>query len=285
MDHTYDSMFYHEGEFIGGLDESGVSDIAGPLVAACVILPKIDIHKHDLKILEINDSKQIPEKYRKQHAETVWKVATAIGIGEVSPTEIDYLGKYAAIRLAMLRAIAACKKTGTHKQLTPDYLLIDGELLIPTPIRNKVIKKGDAKSLSIAAASIVAKVYRDDIMLKLHSEYPEYDWASNKGYPCENQFVGIDKIGIQMGIHRTKFWPFTENPKLNANEKELWRKRRHHWRAVTEGKLFTDLGGLEWTSKSKLTKHLTNLKDLQEKVQPILSERVSKVKPTSTSCS
>lgn len=273
MDYTFDSMFYHEGEFIGGLDESGVSDIAGPLVAACVILPKIDIHKHDLKILEINDSKQIPEKYRKQHAEVVWNVATAIGIGEVNPIEIDYIGKYAAIRLAMLRAISACKKPGTGKHIKPDFLLIDGELAIPTPIKNKVIKKADAKSLSVAAASIIAKVYRDDLMVKLHEHYPFYDWESNKGYPCENQFKGIDSQGIQVGIHRTKFWPFIENPKLSPTEKEFWRKRRAHWRAVTEARLFTELGGVQWTSKSKLTKHLTSLTSLQEKAQQTISER------------
>ena len=285
MDHTYDSMFYSEGEFIGGLDETGVSDIAGPLVAACVILPKIDIHMHDLKILEINDSKQIPEKYRKQHAEVVWKVATAIGIGEVSPSEIDYIGKYAAIRLAMLRAISACKKTGTKKILVPDFLLIDGELSIPTPIKNKVIKKGDSKSLSIAAASIVAKVYRDEIMIKLHDEYPHYDWVSNKGYPCENQYKGLDTHGIVPGIHRIKFWPFQENPRLNQEEREMWKARRNQWRAVTEARLFKELGGEEWTTKSKLTKHLTRLKNLQDRAQLTPLEQKLPENPMNGSCS
>ena len=265
MDYTYDSMYYSKGNLIAGLDESGVSDIAGPLVAACVILPKIDIHQHDLKILEVNDSKQIPEQYRKKHAEVIFNVALGIGIGEVTPTEIDYLGKYAAIRLAMLRAINACKKPGGKKQMVPDYLLIDGDLKLPTDIPQKLIPKGDSKSLAIASASIIAKVYRDEIMINLHEQFPEYNWASNKGYPCEPHFNGIDQIGVQLGLHRIKLWPFVENPKLSNEEKEIWRQRRNRWRTVTQARMFKELGGNEWTSKSKLTKHLIKLKNLQAK--------------------
>lgn len=249
MDNTYDKMFYHEGEYIGGVDESGVSDIAGPLVAACVILPKIDLHKEDLRIFEINDSKQIPERYRKQHAEIVWQVALAIGIGEVHPYEIDYLGKNASIKLAMLRAVAACTKTTTSKtHIQPDFLLIDGHFSLNIDIRQKPIERGDEKSLSIAAASVVAKVYRDEIMIRYHEKYPYYDWASNKGYPCENQFKGIDKHGIQIGIHRIKYWPFIPQRIIKEN-RYAWKRRRLLWKKVTED----HLGGI-WkqqdTSKS-----------------------------------
>lgn len=276
MDYTFDSMYYSKGELIGGIDESGVSDIAGPLIAACVILPRIDVQVHDLRILEINDSKQIPEKYRLQHAEVIWQVATAIGIGEVSPAEVDYLGKYASIRLAMLRAIAACKKPGTQTAMSPDFLLVDGELELPTEIPSETIVRGDAKSLSIAAASIVAKVYRDSLMIKLHEQYPQYGWDSNKGFPCETHFAGLDKTGAQLGIHRTKYWPFVENARLNQEEKEFWRNRRNSWRSMTEARLFMELGGTEWTSKSKLSRHLTSLKSLQEKALQQNSEKKSK---------
>ena len=279
MDYTYDSMFYNNGDFIGGVDESGVTDCAGPLIAACVILPKIDVQVHDLRILEINDSKQIPEKYRLQHAEVIWKVATAIGIGEVSPVEVDYLGKYASIRRAMLRAVAACKKTGTKKLITPNFLLIDGELDLPTDIPFKTIVKGDTKSLSIAAASIVAKVYRDSLMVKLHEQYPYYAWDSNKGFPCEAQFAGLDLHGAQLGIHRTRYWPFVENSKLNQDERGFWKNRRNSWRALTEGRLFKELGGTEWTSKSKLSRHLTSLKNLQEKALQNSLEKKLKLNP------
>lgn len=233
MDNTFDKMFYNRGDFIGGIDESGVSDIAGPLVSACVILPKIDIHKHDLRIFEVNDSKKIPEKYRKQHAEVVWQVAQAIGIGEVTPSEFDYLGKEASIRLSMMRAIAACRKTTTKKQMIPDFILIDGNLKLPTSIKHKVLSKADTKSLSVAAASVVAKVYRDDIMINLDKKFPFYDWVNNKGYPCENHFRGIDEYGIEMGVHRTRSWPFTENRKYSENKSE-WRKRRAKWKIMTE---------------------------------------------------
>jgi ribonuclease HII len=229
-------MYYGEGDHIGGVDEAGVSDIAGPLVAACVVLPRIDLHLHDLRIFEVNDSKKIPERYRKQHAEVVWQVALGIGIGSVYPPEIDYLGKYSAIRLAMLRAIAACSTAASKKQLTPDFLLIDGELTLPTPIRHKLIRGGDAKSLCIAAASVVAKVYRDEIMIRLHEEHPEYSWIDNKGYPCENQFVGLDQSGLQIGVHRARYWPFVRSGKAAWETKE-WAERRALWKRVTEQRL------------------------------------------------
>lgn len=247
MDNTFDKMYYNHGELIGGVDESGVSDIAGPLVAACVILPKIDLHRDDLRIFEVNDSKKIPEMYRKQHAEIVWQVALGIGIGEVYPAEIDYFGKYASISLAMLRAIAACRKTSASKaSLTPDFLLIDGELPVHTKIKHQKLLHADEKSLCVAAASIVAKVYRDDIMKKYHDQYPYYGWDSNKGYPCEDHFKGIDTHGVQIGIHRIRSWPFVPGTKIE--EARSWKRRRSKWRDVTEARCGKDLGDI-WMPK------------------------------------
>jgi ribonuclease HII len=233
VDNTFDKMYYPEGDLIAGIDESGVSDIAGPLVAACVILPKIDIHRDDLRIFEIDDSKQIPEKYRKGHAEVIWQTALGIGIGECLPSEIDFLGRLESIRLAMYRAISACK-TPKGKDISPNYILVDkvDKLKLSLTIPHRQIEGGDTKSLCIAAASIVAKVYRDDIMIRLHERFPWYGWISNKGYPCKNHFEGLDSHGIQLGVHRTRRWPFKRSPKLQEDRK-LWDKRRLQWRMVT----------------------------------------------------
>lgn len=240
MDQTFDKMYFDQGDLIGGIDESGVSDIAGPLIASCVILPKVNLQKDDLRIFEVNDSKKIPEKYRRQHAEVIWEVATAIGIGEVTPEEVDYLGKHISITLAMKRAITACRRTGSRKTATPDFLIVDGTLPVNTQIPQKPIKQADTKSLCVAAASIVAKVYRDEAMIALHRQYPFYDWISNKGYPCENHFRGLDKHGVRLGVHRIKSWPFVSHPKYPEN-KNKWRSRRQRWRRITEARLENEL--------------------------------------------
>lgn len=233
MDNTFDKMYYNEGSLIAGIDESGVSDIAGPLVAACVILPKIDLQKDDLRIFEVNDSKQIPEKYRDKHAEVIWQTAMAIGIGEVQPSEIDYLGRLSAIHVAMFRAVSACRDA-RGKTVRPDFILIDrvDSKYLPLNIKQLHVEQGDTKSLCIAAASIVAKVYRDKIMLRLHERYPQYDWISNKGYPCEAHFRGMDSHGVQIGIHRIKRWPFIKNPSL-PEDRSKWEQRRKLWKKVT----------------------------------------------------
>jgi ribonuclease HII len=222
LDNVFDSMYYDRGDLIGGIDEAGVVDIAGPLVAACVVLPKINISRDDLRIFEVNDSKKIPEKYRKRHAETVWQVAVGIGIGEVSPIEVDYFGSAAAIKLAMVRAVVACKATTSGVHVKPDFLLIDGTHKINFPLPQEVIAKGDSKSLSIASASIVAKVYRDELMIKLAHQFPRYDWASNKGHDCKDQFAGMDHYGVELGVHRIRTWPFIARE--NKKRSEAWKK-------------------------------------------------------------
>lgn len=251
MDNTFDKMYYHEGALIAGVDESGVSDIAGPLVAACVILPKIDVRKDDLRIFEINDCKQIPERIMTGHAEIIWQTALGIGIGEVTPEEYDYLGRISATKLAMFRAVAACKSPSGGKSVVPDFVMVDKcELVkIPITVRQALIPEGDTKSLCIAAASIVAKVYRDGIMRKLHEAYPYYDWISNKGFPCEAHYQGLDKHGAQLGIHRFKKWPFKHLPKYKEEQK-TWERRRAKWRQMTLHTLQKDIDSKLYSSKT-----------------------------------
>lgn len=272
MDNTFDKKFYSSSEFIAGIDETGVSDIAGPLVAACVILPKIDIEKHNIKIFEISDSKKIPEKYREAHAAIVFNSAIAIGIGEVSAFECSVIGKELATKLAMNRSISSCKNIQTKEIIKPDLLLIDGNINIDTDIKNEQIVKGDEKSLSIAAASVIAKVYRDQIMLSLHNEYPYYGWDSNKGYPCENQFIGLDSNGYVNGVHRLGFWPFKKSY-LETEKKttEYWKIRRKLWEVVTKRKI------LEGEQRcSKLEKSNNQLLTLLEGLKISLESKTQK---------
>jgi len=249
VDNTFDRLYFGEGNLIAGIDESGVSDIAGPLVAACVILPKIEVHKDDLRIFEVDDSKKIHERYRKKHAEVIWQTAIGIGIGEVSPAEVDCLGRHAATRLAMFRSVLACRTTVKNKLVKPDFLLIDHApgVYAPVSIAQKLIESGDEKSLCIAAASVVAKVYRDEIMVRLHERFPFYDWINNKGYPCEAHFQGIDSHGIQTGIHRVQRWPFRRTPNVKEETKK-WKQRRQKWRQATERALGREIDGSLWTT-------------------------------------
>jgi len=255
LDNTFDKMYYNEGSLIAGIDESGVSDIAGPLVAACVILPHIDIQKDDLRIFEVDDSKKIPEKYRKQHAEVIWQSAVAIGIGEVQPSDVDYFGVIESTKLAMYRAIAACRSVAKGKLIVPDFLMIDkiNNFHLNVKPRQILIEQGDSKSLCIASASIVAKVYRDEIMTKLHNNFPYYDWISNKGYPCENHFKGIDTHGVQVGVHRIKRWPFIKNPSLQEDH-ALWERRRKLWKKVTLKAQQMDASSELWATKPQYLK-------------------------------
>lgn len=236
MDNTFDKLFYDKG-VLAGIDESGVSDIAGPLVAACVILPQINVRKDDLAIFDVNDSKTVPEKHRKKLAEVIHQFAIGIGIGVVNPDEIDYLKKHRAINLGMYRALANCRNADDEKVI-PDFILVDGkERVKEIKIPQEAIVKADEKSLCVAAASIIAKVYRDSIMAELHTKYPYYMWNKNKGYPCEDQFQGLDKHGIVFGVHRVMTWPFLPAAK---KETQAWANRRRKWKQATENLLHLD---------------------------------------------
>jgi ribonuclease HII len=229
MDQTYDRLFFSRGEFVAGVDESGVSDIAGPLIAACVVLPLVSLDSEDIRIFAVDDSKKIKEKYLEGHTKTILSVAIGVGIGEVSATEVDQFGRHRAGVLAMIRAIKRCQ-TRDHTPVIPDLLLIDGQIRLPLTTEQEQIVDGDSKSLSVASASIVAKYHRNTLMKGYHSQFPMYHWDANKGFPCEHHFRGLDNYGIQLGIHRTRSWPI--HPDRKRDTPEII-NRREKWKDVT----------------------------------------------------
>ncbi|MCT4594961.1 MAG: ribonuclease HII [Anaeromicrobium sp.] len=178
-------------DIIGGIDEAGRGPLAGPVVAACVVLPK------NIFIEGINDSKKISPKKRDELFEIISKNALDIGIGIVDNEVIDNVNIFNATKIAMLRAINSLKKS-------PDYLLIDAVTLDDINIRQEAVIKGDSKSASIAAASIVAKVTRDRIIDRYDKEYPEYGFKNHKGYGTKEHYEAIKKHGITP-IHRRSF--------------------------------------------------------------------------------
>ena len=166
-----------------GLDEAGRGCLAGAGFAAAVVLPK------DYRNERLNDSKQLSEKRRYQLREEIERDALAWAVGVVSPQEIDEINILNASFLAMHRALDQLK-------VRPQALLVDGNRFRPyRDLPYTTVVKGDGKYMSIAAASILAKTYRDDYMLRLHEEYPAYHWDSNKGYPAKAHREAIRRIG------------------------------------------------------------------------------------------
>lgn len=176
---------------IAGIDEVGRGPLAGPVVAAAVILPT------EIPFLPVNDSKQLSAKKREQLYDQIMAIAD-VGIGLVSPETIDAVNIYEGTKLAMMQAIA-------NLQQEPDSLLIDA-MKLPLPVEQQSIIKGDAKSVSIAAASIVAKVYRDRLMTEYALQYPHYGFEKNSGYGTQLHLAGLDSHGITP-IHRKTFDP------------------------------------------------------------------------------
>ena len=190
---AYEKECYARGlELIAGVDEVGRGPLAGPVVAAAVILPKA------CKIPGLNDSKKIPKSKHKEIYEAVLQNAIAIGIGAKDNQVIDQVNIYEATKLAMMEAIGQLEPQ-------PQHLLIDA-MKLDLPISQTSIIKGDANSLSIAAASIVAKVTRDQMMEEFDKEYPGYDFAQNAGYGTAKHLAGLDKLGVTP-IHRRSFEP------------------------------------------------------------------------------
>ena len=190
---AYEKECYASGmELIAGVDEVGRGPLAGPVVAAAVILPKA------CKIPGLNDSKKIPKYKHKEIYEAVLQNAIAIGIGIKDNHVIDQVNIYEATKLAMMEAIGQLEPQ-------PQHLLIDA-MKLDLPIPQTSIIKGDANSLSIAAASIVAKVTRDQMMEEFDREYPGYDFAQNAGYGTAKHLAGLDKLGVTP-IHRRSFEP------------------------------------------------------------------------------
>jgi ribonuclease HII len=175
-----------------GCDEAGRGCLAGSVFAAAVILPK------DFTCSELNDSKQLSEKTRYKLREIIEREALCFGVGIVTPEEIDKINILNASFLAMHRAT-------DQLRITPEHLLIDGNRFKPyKQVPHTCVIKGDGKYLSIAAASVLAKTYRDDYMQNLHEEYPYYDWNKNKGYPTKKHRESIVNNGITP-YHRKTF--------------------------------------------------------------------------------
>lgn len=184
--------YLQENRIEAGCDEAGRGCLAGAVYAAAVILPP------DFKNEMLNDSKQLTEKQRYALRSVIEESALAWAVGIVSPEEIDQINILNASFLAMHRAINQLK-------IRPQHLLIDGNRFNPYPgIPHTTIVKGDGKYLSIAAASILAKTYRDDYMNELHREYPVYDWDHNKGYPTKKHRAAIAAHGISP-YHRKSY--------------------------------------------------------------------------------
>ncbi len=184
--------YLHKELIEAGCDEAGRGCLAGAVYAASVILPA------DYKNELLNDSKKLTENQRYKLREVIERDALAWAVGVVLPEEIDKINILNASFLAMHRAI-------DRLVLRPQHLLIDGNRFNPYPdIPHTTVVKGDGKYLSIAAASVLAKTYRDDYMNRLHEEYPMYDWKDNKGYPTKKHRDAIHRYGVTP-YHRMSF--------------------------------------------------------------------------------
>ncbi len=195
-------LYLEEGRIEAGCDEAGRGCLAGPVVAAAVILPS------NFENLLLNDSKKLSEKKRYALRPIIESEALCYAIGIVDNYEIDKINILNASFLAMHRAIDGLKTR-------PEHLLIDGNRFNAyQDIAHSTIIKGDGKFLSIAAASVLAKCYRDDLMNKLHEEYPAYDWKKNKGYPTKAHRESIEQNGTSP-YHRMSFRLTNQQLKLS----------------------------------------------------------------------
>lgn len=192
MTYEYENDFRSKGyNVICGIDEAGRGPLAGPVFAAAVILPG------GLEDIGLNDSKKLTEKKRDILFDIIKEKAIAYGIGSASEKEIDEINILNATFLAMKRAVEALG-------ITPDLALVDGNRKPKTGIPEETLIKGDAKCISIAAASVLAKVSRDRYLTALDKQYPEYQFAKHKGYPTALHYEMIKKYGISP-VHRLSF--------------------------------------------------------------------------------
>jgi ribonuclease HII len=191
---AYENEQYDNGKrWIAGIDEAGRGPLAGPVVAACVILNK------DFYLPGLNDSKQLTEKVRDQYYDEIKKNAVCCGVGIVKNEEVDVINIYQSTKKAMKQAFFSLTTS-------PDHLLIDAVRLDGMPCTSHAITKGDQKSVTIAAASVIAKVTRDRIMKEIHEEYPMYDFKTNMGYGTKKHLEAIEEYGITP-YHRKTFSP------------------------------------------------------------------------------
>ena len=196
--YEYENELYDKGvKYIGGVDEVGRGSLIGPVVASCVVLPK------DFVLEGLTDSKKLSEKKRNLFYDYIINNCVAYGVGIVSPEEIDEINIYEASRKAMIIAI-----NKVREQINLEHVLIDA-MPINLDIPTTSIIKGDAKSISIAAASVIAKVTRDSMMYELDEKYPMYGFASHKGYHTKKHIEAIHKYGLIDG-YRKSYGPVKE---------------------------------------------------------------------------
>ena len=196
--YEYENKIYAENiKYIGGVDEVGRGPLIGPVVAACVVLPK------DFILEGLTDSKKLSEKKRDIFYDYIIENSVAYGIGIIEPEIIDKVNIYEASKLAMYEAIKQVRE-----KIPLEHVLIDA-MPLDLDIPSTSIIKGDAKSISIAAASVIAKVTRDKMMYELDKEYPEYGFAKHKGYPTKLHLENIKKYGI-LDNYRKSYKPVKE---------------------------------------------------------------------------
>lgn len=211
--YEYEFELYNKGiKYIGGVDEVGRGPLIGPVVTACVVLPK------DFKLEGLTDSKQLSEKKRDKFFEYIKENAIACEVGIIGPEIIDEVNIYEATKLAMLQAINKVKE-----KIKLEHVLIDA-MPLDLDIPSTSIIKGDAKSISIAAASVIAKVTRDKIMYELDEKYPQYGFKNHKGYPTKKHIEAIHTYGLIEG-YRKSYGPVKEI--LEGGKKWIHFKKIH----------------------------------------------------------
>lgn len=189
----YEKELYKSGiKYIGGVDEVGRGPLIGPVVAACCVLPK------DFELEGLTDSKKISEKKRNIFYEYIINNSIAYAIGIVSPEEIDEINIYEASRKAMMIAIKE-----VQNKINLEHVLVDAMPLPDLNIPHTPIIKGDLKSISISAASVIAKVTRDNMMIELDEKYPMYGFKNHKGYPTKKHIEAIKEFGLIDGYRKT----------------------------------------------------------------------------------
>ncbi|MCW5201553.1 ribonuclease HII [Desulfobulbus sp. US2] len=200
---------------VAGVDEAGRGPLAGPVVAGCVILPT------EPEAQYYRDSKKLTAKQRDKLYAVLHDSDAIIGVGIADPAEIDRINILQASLLAMQRAVLDCGKNGG---VSPDFLLVDGTFKVPMELPQQALTKGESKSASIAAASIIAKVTRDRLMAEYHLQYPQYNFQQHKGYPTKAHRAALAKFGPSP-LHRKTFKGVVSfSPDEQAEQKCLWNK-------------------------------------------------------------
>ena len=190
--YAYEKELWNKGiEYVGGVDEVGRGPLIGPVVTACVVLP------HDFELEGLTDSKKLTEKKREQFYDYIMEHAVCVKIGMCSPERIDEINIYQASREAMIEAIEK-----VAKEIPLEHVLVDA-MPLDIDIDTTSIIKGDAKSITIAAASVIAKVTRDRLMIELDHKYPMYGFGRHKGYPTKQHLEAIETYGLIEGYRKT----------------------------------------------------------------------------------